>query len=565
MSAPAAQPRRSVVILVSADGSRLLRVRPQLRHELAPGAVAAAAMAGPAHEPRAAEPAAEWELPGAKLKAGETALQAAARGLRKATGLDFAALEQVGEGYAEDARVQAFVCRATADTPDAVAGKGVAVLGWVRRGRRAKRDASSRLKGSLRVLTDLLPTANKAAVVAYIGGGAASAVAAPIAAAAASAGVIVGNADDDDDDDDDDYPFPVEDADHCETPARAYADVAPVLRSLARQLGKTPAELKIYDPYFCQGGVKQNLAQAGFPSVYNRREDCYRVWSEGKAPAFDVLVTNPPYSGEHVARLFQFAEGCGKPWLMLIPAYCATLPCYTSGLEGRQAVAYAAPRKRYRYVTPTGARGDIGKKEQLKTAPFVTLWFIGAFAGHRAATLASLRSGSSNGSSGAMIVAESLAELPAQYKAARGKSDPVSVFCKRFSAHCELDPRLRQAGKLCAMWSLTGGCSCAATSPFVHPLHVDTAALRGFISGAAAAASAGSGADDAAALLPEGWPPLALSSRGRPVPGHPGTACSYWATAAAKPRAGGGSGAFGRPGKRKGGVDAGPRWKRGRR
>ena len=112
-------------------------------------------------------------------------------------------------------------------------------------------------------------------------------------------------------------------------------------------------------------------------------------------------------------------------------------------------MAYAAPQKRYRYVTPTtggvSARGDIKKMQQLKTAPFVTLWFIGAFGHHRAVALASLRSGSgssgsggggrsSDGSSAAMVVAESLAELPAQYKAARSKADPVSVFCQRFSA-----------------------------------------------------------------------------------------------------------------------------------
>ena len=46
------------------------------------------------------------------------------------------------------------------------------------------------------------------------------------------------------------YPYPVDDADHCETPAEAYADAAPILHSLARQLGKTAAELKIWDPYF---------------------------------------------------------------------------------------------------------------------------------------------------------------------------------------------------------------------------------------------------------------------------------------------------------------------------
>jgi hypothetical protein len=58
--------------------------------------------------------------------------------------------------------------------------------------------------------------------------------------------------------------------DHCETAAEAYRDVAPLLRALARRLGKAPGELRIYDPYFCAGGVAQHLAALGFGNVYNR-------------------------------------------------------------------------------------------------------------------------------------------------------------------------------------------------------------------------------------------------------------------------------------------------------
>ena len=67
-------------------------------------------------------------------------------------------------------------------------------------------------------------------------------------------------------------------ADHCETPAEAYEDVAPLLTALVRadhtpaaaatpplltpqlhlcsqagRLGKSKAELRIYDPFYCQG------------------------------------------------------------------------------------------------------------------------------------------------------------------------------------------------------------------------------------------------------------------------------------------------------------------------
>eukprot|EP01046_Picozoa_sp_COSAG06_P066974 COSAG06_NODE_17142_length_959_cov_0.954651_1_plen_183_part_10 len=45
--------------------------------------------------------------------------------------------------------------------------------------------------------------------------------------------------------------------------------------------------------------------------------------------------------------------------------------------------------------------------------------------------------------------------------------------------------------------------------------------------------------------LPEGWPPLALGLRDRPLAGHPGTACGYWAGRAAAMRQSGGGGGGG--------------------
>ena len=43
--------------------------------------------------------------------------------------------------------------------------------------------------------------------------------------------------------------------DHCETNREAYNDIAPVLRDLARLIGKRPKDLVIYDPYYCNGYV----------------------------------------------------------------------------------------------------------------------------------------------------------------------------------------------------------------------------------------------------------------------------------------------------------------------
>lgn len=68
-----------------------------------------------------------------------------------------------------------------------------------------------------------------------------------------------------------------------------------------RRLGKLPADLRIYDPFYCEGAVIRHLSSLGFKNVYNRCEDFYAVAAAGKTPEFDVVVTNPPFSG----RCFQ--------------------------------------------------------------------------------------------------------------------------------------------------------------------------------------------------------------------------------------------------------------------
>ena len=81
-----------------------------------------------------------------------------------------------------------------------------------------------------------------------------------------------------------------QECDHCETSERAYADIAPLLSALAAELGKTPEELVIYDPYFCQGSTVARLASLGFPRVYNRKEDFYEVRRGRRRPCCRQLV-----------------------------------------------------------------------------------------------------------------------------------------------------------------------------------------------------------------------------------------------------------------------------------
>ena len=65
-----------------------------------------------------------------------------------------------------------------------------------------------------------------------------------------------------------------------------------MVASLGGQLGKAPSELRVWDPYYCQGRVKRQLAALGFPNVHNECEDFYARLRASDLPEHDVLVTS---------------------------------------------------------------------------------------------------------------------------------------------------------------------------------------------------------------------------------------------------------------------------------
>lgn len=107
---------------------------------------------------------------------------------------------------------------------------------------------------------------------------------------------------DESDDAKEDYPYDVEEADHCETPAAAYEHVAPVLRMLAALCGRTPASLRIYDPYYCEGGVVRRLGEQGFHRVYNAREDFYAVRCDGVGGMQRLRSRHSPAAGNRAGQ-----------------------------------------------------------------------------------------------------------------------------------------------------------------------------------------------------------------------------------------------------------------------
>jgi hypothetical protein len=166
------------------------------------------------------------------------------------------------------------------------------------------------------------------------------------------------------------YHFAVDDDDHCETPGEAYDDITAALGWLAERQGTPRHELRIYDPYFCDGAVVRNLATRGFPRVYNKNEDFYAAIASGSTPDYDALVTNPPYSSTHIEQILRFCVASGKPWFLLVPNYVYVNPYYAKATAGVKPF-YLVTKTRYWYTAPTGARGESAQR----TSPFLSFWY----------------------------------------------------------------------------------------------------------------------------------------------------------------------------------------------
>lgn len=168
------------------------------------------------------------------------------------------------------------------------------------------------------------------------------------------------------------YPFPTDYADHFESPFRAYQDLEPFLVWLCRALGKQQGKpaLHIYDPYYCQGAVVGLLGRLGFSHVTNKMSDFYADVAENRIPQHDVLVTNPPYSGDHKEKALRFCLASNKPFCLLLPNYVANKAYYLdaiASLPESQKPFYLVPAQKYEYQHPQGTGHD--------SSPFFSVWF----------------------------------------------------------------------------------------------------------------------------------------------------------------------------------------------
>ena len=156
-------------------------------------------------------------------------------------------------------------------------------------------------------------------------------------------------------------------SDHAETPAAAYEDLRPFLEAV----GDAPT---IYDPYYADGGVARRLGALGFAKVINRNRDFYEDLRTGNLPSHDALVTNPPYSADHVERLVAHVSETRKPFALLVPTYVLGRAYWRAAAARLDpAPFYVCPHRRYGYLPPAWARRDASAPET--TAPFHTAWF----------------------------------------------------------------------------------------------------------------------------------------------------------------------------------------------
>mmetsp|Transcript_9157 Transcript_9157/g.17134 ORF Transcript_9157/g.17134 Transcript_9157/m.17134 type:complete len:282 (+) Transcript_9157:88-933(+) len=161
-------------------------------------------------------------------------------------------------------------------------------------------------------------------------------------------------------------------SDDRETPLKALQDLTAAVSHLFED--KDVSRIRVYDPYFCKGTIIKSLVQCGFiPSlIFNEDKDCYEEQKRRQVPANDIIITNPPYSGNHIQRALHYAESTRQVWAMLLPSYVLFRPWFSGEVRADKLV-FLCPHERYAFKAVENERTIADDNH----VPFVTMWFIG--------------------------------------------------------------------------------------------------------------------------------------------------------------------------------------------
>ena len=174
------------------------------------------------------------------------------------------------------------------------------------------------------------------------------------------------------------HAFETNPLDHCETPLCAYQHIQPVLKQIAQQINLPPFQLRIWDPYYCDGTVKRHLANLGFDNVINQNIDFYQRIKDNDIPPHHVIVTNPPYSENHIEQLLHFVTNNNdKPFCLLMPNWVARKTEYKSLMgKATNQLLYLSPLQPYTYTMPSWNQKPEHVQETGETTPYLSSWYI---------------------------------------------------------------------------------------------------------------------------------------------------------------------------------------------
>lgn len=137
--------------------------------------------------------------------------------------------------------------------------------------------------------------------------------------------------------------------DEYETPVEAWNMV----------LSRIPKNLVIWDPFFASGYAQEVLTQSGHRSIHVDRD--FFSW-QPPAGAYDVIITNPPYSNKRdvILRLLRL----NKPFAILIPLSTLTSRVFIDELHD------------YKVLIPNRRIHFIKRSEQKRNCALDTVWVL---------------------------------------------------------------------------------------------------------------------------------------------------------------------------------------------
>ena len=104
------------------------------------------------------------------------------------------------------------------------------------------------------------------------------------------------------------------------------------------------------------------------------------LWLSVATEDYNVLMTNPPYSSDHLQRCLDFCRRAGKPFLLLLPCWVAKKPYFSTLKPLEESMFFVVPLQRYSYTMPPDLVPASCKPswvgEDGATSPFLSAWYV---------------------------------------------------------------------------------------------------------------------------------------------------------------------------------------------